>query len=494
MKGKAMGEGQTPVGCEPRRRHSSLPVPQGLCALLGLVGMLCSPWAVAQAGLDSLIARTLPAGSHVGISAYDLTADQPLIDYQGDRLCRPASTMKLLTAITALSTGAADRPLRTELWARGTLQGDTLVGDLIVVGGMDTELTEQSLDSMARTVARWPVRVVTGRLLGDVSLRDSIYWGRGWAWDDAPDAFQPYLSPLMLCRGVVTVDVNPGNKGDTAEVCVSPASTFYTIDNRSRSRTPAAGPLTISRDWMTLGNHILVHGNVDRRSSTQLSVYPSQDFFLHTFAERLQQAGVCIDAGYAYEEFQPTATSTLVMAYETPMQDLLEQMLKESDNLCAEALLTLLGYHTTGHRHVSAKDGLKAVEQIMKSMGHDPHDYKLADGCGLSPYNYLSPSLLVDFLRYAFARPDVYRRLLAALPVGGIDGTLKYRMRSGTPSFRRVHAKTGSVTGIYCLAGYLRTAAGHTVAFAIMNQNVLSGRQARQMQDEICDLLVESQW
>lgn len=516
---------------------------------------------------DSLLGLPLPRGSVVGIYAYDLTDSVPLYDYQADRLCRPASTMKLLTAITALSTGTTDRPLRTELWSRGMLKGDTLEGDLIVVGGMDTELTLDVLDSLVRSLAwpadlssallsapsaapsatqsvaqssassslsqpaRKPIRVITGRVLGDISLRDSVYWGKGWAWDDAPDAFQPYLSPLILNRGTVNISIKPGRKGDTASISINPPSTFYTLSNQTRSLTPSAGPLTVSRDWMTLGNHIVAKGNVQRPSATQLSIFPSQDFFMHTFVERLQKAGISIlgqkasdsqDKGtasdnqskgehsheqkaaasnlnpiaslYGYDQLPHTASVgdlTLLTVYETPMQTLLEQMLKESDNLCAEALLTLLGHHTTGRRHISATDGIKAIEQLITRLGHDPRHYRLADGCGLSPYNYLSPRLLVDFLCYAYSRPEVYSRLLPALPTGGIDGTLQYRMPHGTPSFRRVHAKTGSVTGIYCLAGYLRTQQGHIVAFALMNQNVLTSRQARQFQDGVCDFLVE---
>lgn len=76
------------------------------------------------------------------------------------------------------------------------------------------------------------------------------------------------------------------------------------------------------------------------------------------------------------------------------------------------------------------------------------------------------------------------------MPIGGVDGTLKYRMKPGTPSYKNVHAKTGSFTAINCLAGYLRAANGHEIAFAIMNQNVLSGAKARAFQDALCDEVI----
>ena len=96
-------------------------------------------------------------------------------------------------------------------------------------------------------------------------------------------------------------------------------------------------------------------------------------------------------------------------------------------------------------------------------------------------------------MRYAYSRTDIFRKLYKALPVSGMDGTLRYRMRKGSPAYRRVHAKTGSFTGINCLAGYIETTEGHLLAFAIMNQNVLSARQARAFQDRICEAIVQGQ-
>ncbi len=105
-------------------------------------------------------------------------------------------------------------------------------------------------------------------------------------------------------------------------------------------------------------------------------------------------------------------------------------------------------------------------------------------------YDYLSPDLLVAFLKYAYAHKNIYDRLYPSLPVGGVDGTLEHRMNSGTPSYRRVHGKTGTYTGISCLAGYLTTRSGKLIAFSIMNQNQTVARDARTLQDAVCDYIV----
>jgi D-alanyl-D-alanine carboxypeptidase/D-alanyl-D-alanine-endopeptidase (penicillin-binding protein 4) len=443
-----------------------------------------------QARLDTLIKKELPPESRVGIAVYDLTTREFLYQYEADKLCRPASTMKLLTAITALAQPEAAEPFRTEVYYRGTLAGDTLRGDVYVRGGFDPEFDEVALDTLVATLAALPVSVIVGKVYGDVSMKDSLYWGSGWLWDDNPAGFQPYLSPLMLNKGVVNVSVTPSSvRGDTAQVECSPASTYYTLTNATQSRTPDAGRLRLTRNWLDGGNHLVLSGNVSSKWAGSINLHSSQDFFMHTFVERLWQRGVHITGGYAFGELPQDTLNHLLVTYETPLQLVLDEMMKESDNLNAEALFCRLGMQAAGKRHVKAADALKAMRDLMREMGEDPARYRLADGCGLSHYDYLSPHLLVAFLRYAYGNSAIFNRLYKALPVSGIDGTLKGRMKN-TPAFRRVHAKTGTFTGITALAGYLHTAGGHELAFAIMNQNQLSATAARKFQDAVCAELV----
>lgn len=441
--------------------------------------------------LDTLIKYQLPAGSNVGISIYDLTAGKPLYTYQSDKLSRPASTMKLLTTITALARPDADDPFKTEVWYRGTIEQDTLKGDLYVVGGYDPEFDDEALDSLVNTVSRFPFSVIAGHVYGDVSMKDSIYWGSGWAWDDTPASYQPYLSPLMLNKGLVTVTASPAERGDTASIQCIPASSYYTVTNETLSRTLSAGRFSVSRDWLQHGNNVIIKGNVEGKRTGTVNIYSSQDFFMHTFLERLQAKGIHCPASYAFDELQKDSLSVRMALFETPTQSVVNEIMKESDNLNAQALLCRLGAQYTGKKRISDEDGLSAIRMLIKKLGEDPDNYKLADGCGLSNYNYISPDLLVAFLKFAYSRTDIFRKLYKALPIGGVDGTLKYRMRRGTPSHKNVHAKTGSFTAINCLAGYLRTAGGHEVAFAIMNQNVLSGREARAFQDAVCDEVIK---
>lgn len=467
--------------------------------LLGPLSFVCAQVdSLLRARIDTIVKHELPLGGNAGICIYDLTAGRTLYEHQADKLSRPASTMKVMTAITTLAQPGAMEPFRTELWTTGRVVGDTLKGDLYVVGGFDPEFDTDDLEELIGSLTRRGIRVVDGHIVGDVSMKDSLYWGSGWLWDDAPAPYQPYLSPLMLNKGVLQLSILPAERGLSALVIGNPSSTYYTIENHTRSHWPAAGPLRVARNWMENGNCITLQGNVRAAEGRSFSLFDSGRMFMHVFVERLLEAGIrCtavtdssragIEAAYCFGELPRTKACTKLATHETPLQAVLDEMLKESDNLNAEAMLCRAGVLATGgKKRVSARDGLDAMRALIKRVGLNPKHYSLADGCGLSHYDYLSPELLVAMLRYAYSRSDIFSPLYKALPVSGVDGTLKYRMGYGTPAFRQVHAKTGSYTGINALAGYLKTTEGHWVAFAIMTQNVLSGRQARAFQDAVC--------
>ena len=245
-----------------------------------------------------------------------------------------------------------------------------------------------------------------------------------------------------------------------------------------------------NNDWLTNGNNLLVSGNVTSIRKDDVNIYDSPRFFMHTFLERLRGKGITTPQSYGFAELPRDSVNVERMAcWNTSVQKVLNQLMKESDNLNAEAFLCRLGAQATGKKQVAAEDGIVEIMKLIRRLGHDPKDYKIADGCGLSNYNYLSPALLVDFLKYAYSQTEVFQMLYKSLPVGGVDGTLKFRMK-GTPAFRNVHAKTGSFTAINALAGYLKMKNGHEVAFAIMNQNVLSAAKARAFQDKVCEVII----
>ncbi|MDR0746063.1 MAG: D-alanyl-D-alanine carboxypeptidase, partial [Mediterranea sp.] len=129
-----------------------------------------------QERMDKLVETALPETSEVGIVVYDLTAKKQLYSYREHKLCRPASTMKLLTVITALSQPEAGEPFVTDVWYKGILERDTLLGDLYVVGGFDPEFDDANMDSLVARVVSFPFSIIKGKIYGDITMKDSLYW------------------------------------------------------------------------------------------------------------------------------------------------------------------------------------------------------------------------------------------------------------------------------------------------------------------------------
>ena len=465
-----------------------------LFLLLGLIisSHILYAQSLAQR-LDSLLNNPLLKTSEVGITVFDLTEGKSLYRYQDENLYRPASTEKVITSVTALAQLGTTYTMDTQLQYTGTIENDTLKGNLYLIGGFDPEFMEADLDSLVDAVAQSGIRYISDTLVADVSMMDSIYWGPGWSWDDVPNSFQPYLSPLMLNRGCVDVTVTPTIKDSLPQITCSPTSDYYQVSNQAISRNPMVSKLKITRNWLHGGNQIQVSGNVSRTTTETLSIYDSKAFFFHTFTSRLKERGITISAT-AYADCpipNDSLTVTPLYVHRRPISQVLKQALKESDNLCAEAMFHHLAKQYAFHNRVSFEDGTDAINDFMKkNLGFNPEHYRIADGSGVSLYNYVSPRLLLEYLKYAYYHPDIFHPFYESLPIAGIDGTLQYRMKK-TPAYRKVHAKTGSVTGVSSLAGYAKAANGHQLAFIIINQNVMKLRQARAFQDRICQLLCQ---
>ena len=360
--------------------------------------------------LDSLLATPLLERSQLGLMVYDLTASSTLFTYGHRQALRPASTMKLLTAITGIETLGADFQMKTSLYYTGSVSNGTLSGNLICVGGMDPLFDRSDLTAFVSKVRHQGIDTIRGRLLADVTMKDDDRWGEGWCWDDD----NPTLTPLL---------------------------------------------------------------------------YDRKDNFLEALGRELRRDGVVIVDTF-YSSMAPAQRQQhYVGSRSHGLNELLVPMMKESDNLYAECLFYLIAANTDS-KPAKAKQTANQVKRLIQRVGLRPGDYRIADGSGLSLYNYVSAELEVRLLRYAWQHRNIYTLLYDALPIAGVDGTLKDRMKK-TPAQGNVHAKTGTVSGISSLAGYCTAANGHQLCFAIINQGVLKVSDGRNLQDSLCRVLCE---
>lgn len=365
------------------------------------------PWPQnIQYRLDSLLRHPMFETSTVGLEVYDLTADSILYKVNEHQMLRPASTMKLLTAITAIDKLSGSYQFRTQLYYTGKVEDHTLTGDLYCVGGFDPRFNIDDMNAFVESIRRMGVDTIRGSIVADRSMKDADLLGEGWCWDD---------------------------------------------DN------PPLSPLTIGRN-------------------TQ---------FVDRFIRQLVDDGVVLDVRIS-DGTLPDSAFHLCSRFHSIDQILL-RMMKQSDNFYAEAMFYQLAAHQ-GHRPARAKDAAAIVKRLISKVGLGHRPYRIADGSGLSLYNYLSADLEVRLLRYAYRNSTVYLHLLPSLPVAGSDGTLHNRMR-GSFAADNVKAKTGTLEGVSALAGYCTAANGHRLCFSIINQGIMHTSNARRFQDRVCNAL-----
>lgn len=345
--------------------------------------------------------------SMVGMKIYDLTADSVIYEHNASQLMRPASSLKMMVAVTALDRLGADYELKTRVAYTGVRDSTVLHGDICVKGGFDPTLGNDDISSIADSIKALGIDAIDGDICLDLTMKDGDRLGEGWCWDDD----NPVLSPLLVGR---------------------------------------------------------------------------KDEFGERLERRLRQRGIAFN-GKCRQQAMPGGAHT-ILTIKTPLIDVMRRQLKRSDNLYSEAVFYQFAADVAKRSVATARHGRQAVNAIISKVGKRPSSYYIADGSGLSLYNYVSPELEVEFLKYAYRHPKIYDNLLPCLPVAGVDGTLAKRMKSGA-ACGNVKAKTGTVTGVSALAGYLTAANGHRLCFSIINMGIRHASSGRGFQDKVCQAL-----
>lgn len=211
--------------------------------------------------------------------------------------------------------------------------------------------------------------------------------------------------------------------------------------------------------------------------------------FVSALPAQLKAAGIQLHRTAVRQGVLPSSAKELT-AFQRPLFQVLEPMMKNSDNLYAESVFYQMA-PLTGRRSASHDDVARIVNQVIDRAGASSYHVQVADGSGLSLYNYQTAETFIALLRYIHTKPDAYQMLCQSLPIAAVDGTLKSRMAS-TAAASNLRAKTGSVTGVSTLTGFTtcRTT-GHLLAFAILTNGVRTMSIGRNMQDKICIAISE---
>ncbi len=429
------------------------------------------------------------------VDVYNLTKEEPVYSHNEKFLMRPASNMKILTTSAALYFLGPSYRFYTDLYYTGRIRDSVLDGDLYVVGGGDPNFRDSDLDSLIIKFKQLKIDSITGNLYGDVTWKDSLFWGNGWMWNDDPSTDAPYLSALDIDENSIGVFVQPTVVGQKAKVVLKPNTSYVKLINQTITLPEdSINNYTVDRDWIHRNNTITVKGFVQQKSYfdsseawTYLNIFDPAKYFLTLFKERLKQDSISFNGQIAIDSLPPGAIH--LKSFSEPFDSIIVYLNKNSYNLGAEMTLYALSNMFLG-RHATAKNGIKMIDSLISIIGMNPNNYRLVDGSGVSHYNLVSTELLVSVLKYFYYhKPNLYRILYNSFPIAGVDGTLKHRMEN-TIAQNNVHAKTGTLSAVSSLSGFVTAQNGDELAFSILMQSFSgSAKRARSFQDKICEIL-----
>lgn len=466
--------------------------------------------------IEGLISQPRFAGADWGIAVISLNTGRTVYSHHADQLFQPASTAKLFTAAVALSELGPDYRIPTRVLAGGEIRNGRLDGPLILYGMGDPTLgvdpgTAHWADQLAGQLETRGLRQVHGDLIADATYFASPMMGSGWEATDLQSWFAVPASALSVGENQVEVTVSPGlGAGAPAVLRFDPADAIPAVTNDLL--TGAQRTRNDVNLYRAPGDGVLyAFGSIAAKSASQnykLALPDPARFAGDQLREALLRHGIQLDGKVTTVHWPrrdaslPAQPVTLAEVLSPPVSEILERGLKRSQNLYLQNLLLLAGVKAqadTEQREgsmgfiTSERWGIRAMRELLEQIGIAPTSSMIEEGTGLSRRNLATPSAMARLLTFLAGQP-YGSTLVQALPIAGVDGTLQWRMRN-TPAANNVHAKTGSMSFVHCLAGYVTSGDGERLAFAIMLNNYdppAGAPSASKDIDQIAELLAGS--
>ena len=441
--------------------------------------------------IDQLLNDSLFLPARISMKVTSLETDEVLYERNSNMLMHPASNMKLLTSSAGIGILGKDFRFNTTVLIDTPMVSDTVTGNLYFKGFGNPDFKSSDLDTLVAQIKSAGINAILGDVVSDVSYFDDLFWGEGWMWDDEPYEFEAFITPLSINDNCVRITVTPGfYTGDTVSVTITPNTSYVSLMNEATTVTDTALiPLQVTRLFKERLNTIVIDGQMLAGSQPKefvLSVWKPEIYASHLLKEHLEQNGIIVNGmpniGTAPLEAKEIALHTW------GFDSVVVNLNKISDNLSAENTLKILGAFQRGTPG-NAENGIYETNLFLSQFGIDTTKYLMVDGSGVSHYNLLTAEMLVQLLSGMARRPDLFPVLYESLPIAGVDGTLSSRMK-GTPAENNLRAKTGSISGVSSLSGYVKTRDGEMLVLSILMQNFIGGnRPYRMIQDAIGVLL-----
>jgi D-alanyl-D-alanine carboxypeptidase/D-alanyl-D-alanine-endopeptidase (penicillin-binding protein 4) len=482
-----------------------------------IVALAISPAGLAQtntgpATLAELQQRLAEHVSHPrfaaalwGVKVVSLDSGKTLFEHNPQKLFSPASNSKLYTVALGLARLGADYRIKTSVYAASRpSQNGILKGDLIVYGRGDPTINArlhsndifQALEPLVALLTNAGITGINGDLIGDESFFHGPPLGSGWAWDDAEYYYGAEISALTINDNTLQVTAKPGARpGEPCKLILSPATSYVVFSNRTETGKPGTKK-TISFYRPLNENVIYVTGKMSTDESEHkddVTMHNPAGLFVSFFREALARHGIKVSGkarslNWLDRQASPLDYSKLVElgAIESlPMSDIAREIMKPSQNLYTDLLLAQVGerQRKSGTTETSEDLGVRELDKFLAEAGVKKGDVLFEEGSGLSRNNLTTPNATIALLQY-MSRHKCAEVYLNALPIAGVDGTLRRRMRN-TPAAGNVRAKTGTLRWANSLSGHVTTAAGEHLLFCLMLNRYHSSDPDRSARSDI---------
>ncbi|CAM3076560.1 D-alanyl-D-alanine carboxypeptidase/D-alanyl-D -alanine-endopeptidase [Legionella steigerwaltii] len=450
--------------------------------------------ASIQTEVDRLINRVNP-NVNLGIVVLDLTSGKTLYRRNAERLYIPASNMKLFSEAAALMVLGPDYRFKNQLsMSAGKIQQGVLQGNVYVRLSGDPSFSRDNLNTLLSSLKEWNINTIQGNVYIDSSLANVDPYPPGWLTTDLSYSYGAPNAPVMVDSNRLTVTVNPGAQaGDPAIVEVDDGGGAIALNNQATTKANAKGcGVGFSLDQE---NHLTVRGcvgvgqwAVQQRLAIKNPLMYAQGMIKSQLAKANIQLNGQVQLGKT-----PAGSLLIATQHSKQVSQLMADTLKPSDNLYADSLYLHAAEKLNNGIPVNWRNAQPLIKNFLQSQtGIDFSNAIFTDGSGLSRYSLVTPEQTISLLKFLYQRFPLSYEYIAALPISGRDGTLQKRFQIPTQQ-GFVRAKTGTMTGINSLSGYLYTANGHTLAFAmyVNRQPGKASGPGRPVLDALCTYFLQ---
>ena len=508
--------------------HAHTLVARLLATLLLIALSTATPAKAQPRGADEL-ARSIREIIHAeefgnafwGVMVLDLETGAVVAEENAGKSFVPASNVKLYTTAAALDQLGPQYRYRTRIYVSGDVEDGVLHGNLIVRGSGDPTIGghydaasgrwEAEVDG-TRLFREWAdslraagISQIRGDIIGDDDIVDDQPLGRGWSWDDETYYYAAQLSGLAFNDNVVHMRVEGRRPGEPANIRWYPYDTDY-VDVVNNTRTTPTGTRVDEGYYRVRGtNTVEVTTEVPAGGEDieEITVENPTLFFVHVLRESLLEAGIAVlgdpvdvDELSIKPDYNDPSVRRVAVHSSQPLSEIISVVNKPSMNMYADMLVKTLAAEFPRPQEEdldpgSWELGLDIAMATFVKAHIDTSAIQLADGSGLSRQNLVTPAMTGSLLQYMWTHPkrDVRDAYRTSLPLAGVEGTLRNRLRSG-PAHRNLRAKTGSLSNVSSLSGYVESADGRMLAFAMMANHFTTRTSAvRDAQDRIVTLL-----